>query len=91
MTNPNTSSGTAASIPQGDHPVQRLLNGDLTARRDAPSLIFLTVHKCASSYVASLLTRIARSEKMIPIDIETLIYRYTDTAIRPFVSPDFVD
>lgn len=91
MTNQETSSGSAASIPQGDHDVQRLLKGELQPNRDTSSLIFMTVHKSASSYVADLLARIARSEKIVPIDIETLVYRYTNAAIQPFVSPAFLD
>jgi hypothetical protein len=91
MTKQETSSDHSAAISERNLRVRQLLQGELRPCRDTPSLIFMTVHKCASSYVDSLLTRIAWSEKIVPIDIETFVWNSTQEALKPYVSSEFLD
>ena len=91
MSSPVTLGDGASAIPDGSHPVQLLLQGALRPRVNTPSLILLTVHKCASAYVAYHLARVAQSAGIIPIDFDTVVYEYTDSVIAPYVSLGFLE
>jgi hypothetical protein len=66
----------------------RLLRGSLRANSGHPSLLFLTVHKAASTYVGELLGRIAKSERIIPIDLANLCYGYDTHVVDTYLSPE---
>lgn len=68
----------------------KLLRSDLRARSDHPSLLFLTVHKAASTYVGQLLRRIAKSERIIPIDLAGFCYGHSSNVVNRYMSPELV-
>lgn len=46
---------------------------------DRPSIVFYTVHKCASVYVGGILSHLARASGMTPLDFEAYIYEHGRT------------
>lgn len=72
-------------------PEARLLRGTLPVRSDHQSLLFLTVHKCASVYVSQLLAKIAESERVVPINLDGFFYKYPPRLLKASVSTAFIE
>jgi hypothetical protein len=58
--------------------IEQLLRGELSAQVNHPTLLFFTVHKAASSYVGTLLKRIAPKHQIIPIDYMEYLFSEVD-------------
>lgn len=48
----------------------RYLRGELEPRSDRPSVVYFTLHKCASVYLGKKLHRLARKINLVPLDLD---------------------
>jgi len=60
------------------HDVALFLENRLKPRCARQSILFFTVHKCASGYVGRILKRVAAEAGILPIDLEAYFWIYGD-------------